>query len=392
MGIAFAPDELWTWLIAVCFWMYVFLRTAILYPLVKILFNPVNFLPWSLFFERELSLNNEPVSTIPALSHYRTFIETLLNFGQNAKDQVFDSGWWLDSAGEHGSPLAILLLPAFHAILNQDMFKRRLKAREGANRQIYCKLFTNFIHQPLPFSPKIDMKLTLIEAPDGFVFMLASNHKFKAMILNTQQKLGNWSWTPNVCWLMKLCSKKTHFDTVHSQSNLNEMINPQGSNCQSQDDTLRGTVPKKIILDLWIPELLQDILNSTHTNLNVRAFHKSWLTLTSEPISSKPLEFLLATGNYGDGYLSVLETTGILFENESPPFPSADWLLGHSLLGFNLIPDASDASSVNVIKKGVHGISCRFAILTRATYSIIIYYNQNAINETDALWNMWAAV
>lgn len=55
-------------------------------------FVPVNMFFGSLFSGHELLPNNEPVSTIPALPHYGAFIETSLNYGTEANEQLLMRG------------------------------------------------------------------------------------------------------------------------------------------------------------------------------------------------------------------------------------------------------------------------------------------------------------
>lgn len=155
----------------------------------------------------------------------------------------------------------------------------------------------------------------------------------------------------------------------------------KGSSHLSGDDTFRGAVSKKIFLGLVDFQAVAGHVKHLHITQIVTY-------INSEAILSKPLQLSPATGNYRDGYISLLKTTGILFKGASLLFSSADWPLGYSFFGFNLEPNVGDASCVNFTRKVVLGISCTFAIPTTATYSVVIYYNLNAMTEIYARRNI----
>ena len=359
---------------------------------VAIEFGPVNLFSRSLFAGHELLLNNEPVSSIPSLSHYAAFFETLLNYGNDSLPQLENSGFVLDTPLTHDTALLAAPDPNPQGInVNEGFIRRHLEhTTNGGIWRMFCKIPTELANQHLLLPPKIDMKLTLTRARDAFSLM--SNVvplDAKIVITKAVLKLRKYKMDPEFLLAHEMMLQKRNALIPFVESQVIEMTIPQGSSHWSRDDLFRGTIPKKLLVAFVDSRAVGGNLQLNPYKFQHLNIAQIVTYVNSEPLPSKTLQLDLTQHDSRDAYLSLLETTGMLHKNASLMFSEKAWRGGYSIFGFNLEPDVGDGSCLNVPKKGILGLSCTFAAPTTATYSVLIYYNKDGLIEIDSRRNIF---
>ena len=355
--------------------------------------GPVNLLSRSLFCGHELLINGEPVSSVPALSHYTAYFEHLLNYdGYLARNQLHDAGFMLDDNNNFDS--AIVSIPDPNPLrlkMNSGIMLRRLRVMDGRVWRMYCKFPSDLANQQLFIPPRLDLKLTLTRSKESFAMLnvIDAAPDAKIVILNAALRIKKLKMDANFLLAHEMLLQKRNAVIPFVESGCLEMTIPQGSSTWTRDDVFRGAIPKKIVVGFVDSRAVGGCWNRNPYKFDHLNISQIVTYVNSEPIPSKPLQLAPAAENFRDGILSLLETSGTLHKNASLPFDHSNWAGGYGLFGFNLEPDVGDGSCINPVKKGVLGINCTFSVPTPATYSVIIYFNKNGLVEIDQRRNIY---
>lgn len=104
-------------------------------------------------------------------------------------------------------------------------------------------------------------------------------------------------------------------------------------------------------------------------------------------LPSRHLQFSPGGGFERDGYLSLLETTGLMFQNSSLIFDPDHWDKGFALMAFSFEPDLGHSSCLTRRRTGVVGLDMRFHAALPSTMTLICIYYRDSILEIDSRRN-----
>ena len=136
--------------------------------------GPVNLLLHSLFREVTVEFNNKTVTDPSNLYPYRAYLETLLNYGNEAqKYKLLAEGWVLDTSAhmDEATPKD-----------NKGYVERKKYADGSIEIELMGRPHVDMFQQNKLIPPGIDMHVKLVPSDDKFVLMSAEDDAVKPKV------------------------------------------------------------------------------------------------------------------------------------------------------------------------------------------------------------------
>ncbi|XP_035206168.1 uncharacterized protein F54H12.2-like [Stegodyphus dumicola] len=308
---------------------------------------PVILFLHSLFSQVDVSLNERNISSATNTYPYRAFIETLLNYGEDAKKSLLTcEGFFQDT-----SPNKI-------DVLAQDA-DAGLKAR---GELIKNSQSVDLIGQ-LHFSTEKDA--------DYKVILDHASLFIRKVKVNPGVSLGHVK-------ALEKSSAKYPIDRVLCKT----YSVSKGSWSFMQDNVFLGLMPKRVIITC-----VENAAMNGQYSMNPFLFahhHVNFISIyvDGQPVPCKPMDLDFESNHYVRAYHSLFSgfnrDKGIYLSRE-------EFVKGHVLYAFDLTPDMCDGSHFNLQHQGNLRVEIKFAKALSVTLSVLVYAEfQNVIEITKS--------
>lgn len=327
--------------------------------------GPINLLAHTLFKQVDISLNDVLVSDSSNLYHYRSMIETLLSYGDEAKEsQLTISMYAKDKAGKMDA-------------VNDDntgLVKRREYFAESQTVQLIGKLHGDIFHQPRYMINGVDIKLSLVRNSDKMVLMAATTTSFKVKIVNASLYVRKIDVNPGIQLSHIQSMEKSLTPAVYPIRRVAMKTFSIATGSLSCNETLMsGVLPKRIVLGLVDSTACEGALNKNP--FNFQNFDLTYCSLLQDGkmIPRKPLQSNFTTHQSLRNYFTLLESTGKVFRDFGLGLDRSEYEMGYSLLVFDLTPDLDPDICYHVLKTGSIRIELKFGTALRQPVNVVCY-------------------
>ncbi|GBM31293.1 Uncharacterized protein F54H12.2 [Araneus ventricosus] len=339
---------------------------------------PVNLLLHSLFSQVDVSLNDRLISASSNLYPFRSYIESLLNYGSDYKKSFLTSeGFHKDSAG-----FLDMTDPAGD---NEGLKKRASLIEKSKVLDLIGNLHCDIFYQDRLLLNLVDLKVKLIRSKPEFCLIAPATANFSVIIEHASLFVRKVKVSPGVLLghakALQSTPAKYPIDRV-----LSKMYSiSKGSFSFSQDNVFLGQMPKRLIITCVDNDAFNGTYNSNpfhfkHNNLNFLGVY-----VDGNPISSKPLEPDYSNGQSIRAFNSLLVGSGKLASNKGIYINRDEFIQGYTLYAFDLTPDLCDGSHLNLVNQGNLRIELKFASALEKTVSVLVYAEfQNMIEITNS--------
>nr|AGO14403.1 hypothetical protein CsmBAC4b19.1 [Cotesia sesamiae] [Cotesia sesamiae Mombasa bracovirus] len=273
---------------------------------------PINNFMHSIFSQVDVLFNQKPVSTPNNLYPYRAYIETLLNYGADAKKSHLTTvGWCCDTPGKMDS------------LTDENL---------GLKKQ---RFLIN----------GVEMQLRLMCARDAFCLM---DDTVNGCVYNIS----------DASLLVRRAKISPGTLLAHAPVSM-----AAGVHGETMDNILHGQIPRRLITGFVDNKAFNG--DASMNPFNFQNFGINYLSLyvDGRQIPSKSLQPDFGNRmNYIDAYHTLFSGTGIHFLKERNSIDRFDYPNGYCLYAFDLTPDLSANSNThwNLIKHGTVRIEVRF--------------------------------
>lgn len=337
--------------------------------------GPVNNFLGSIFNQVDVFLNSKPVSQPNNAYAYRSYIETLLNYGPAAKESHLGTVLWCaDTAGQMDD-----LKDA-----NAGLTARRDMCADNTIDMIghlHCDIFS----QDRLLLNGVEIRVRLVRSPDKFCLMDGTNH-FKVRIDEANLIMRRVKISPGVLLAHAKALSKTTAKYPLTRVEVKALTMHKDSHGETLDNVILGQLPKRIIIGFvqnkaYNGDRTLNPYNFTHFNLNFLCLYVNGVQVPSQPLQPD-----FKNNLYADAYHTIFSGTGIHFLNEGNQITRDDYPNGYCLFVFDLTADlsANDLSHWNLIKHGTIRLEVRFAENLKSTVNAIIYSEFENLLEIDA--------
>ncbi|KAG1653148.1 hypothetical protein GQR58_025778 [Nymphon striatum] len=253
---------------------------------------PVNQLISSLFSNLELTLNDTQVEGGSHLYSYKSYFNTLLQYGKDAKEtHLRNYGFYKDE-------------PKKFDDITGDGNAKRL-AYQGKTMYLNGAIFADIFHQPRYLLPHVNVRLRFTRQPEKFSLV-----NFTDTVIET-----NITITKAIMYVRKV------------------RVSPSVGLAHEE-----GRVPKAIYIGLVTNDAFAGSIK--HNPFNFRHFNCNFaqLTLDGENIQ-QPFSPNFKTHDCAREYMSLYHSLNLFRTNGSCGITIDDFKDGNTIFGFNLCPD-----------------------------------------------------
>lgn len=347
--------------------------------------GPVNNFLHSLFSEVDIKVNDTLLSSTNNTYSYRSYLETLLSYGKDAKQsQLTSSLFYKDTAGHMD-----VSTPIGDGATNTGLNKRQSFLTAGRMVEMIGRIHGDLFFQDKYLPSDIGLRLRFVRNKDAFVLMAAQpNARFKVRIVDCKIFVRKVKLSPSV-----FMAHAKAFEAGNAKYPIRRVICktftvPQGNLDFSQENLFTGQVPTRLVLGC----VDNDAFNGAYDKnpFNFKHFNLSQLKvyIDGQQQHMKPLDLNYAQHQYAAAFMTLFSGTGKLFKDEGNFIERSEYSRGYTLYAFDLTPDLAEEGHFNLLKDGSVRVDMKFADALPNTINVIAYAEFENIIEIDRTRNV----
>lgn len=337
----------------------------------------INYPGATLYKQMDLYLNNDHMISVTDYA-YRSYLETLLSFNDDAKRTWLQSALWQKDKHRHHDTLGDA---------NDGYKHRKNKFAESQQVELISKIHVEMFNQPRLLIDHVPLKLVLTKNNDPFTLLTANTENVKIVIdevtlvvrknIVAAHKLNEISAN-----LMKQDAK---YFFPHVKINTRTISAAQHDINISNLYSSSSELPVRIAIGL-----VSNAAYNGQKSLNPFKFQHYNITsanviVNSKSILAKPLEFNIARGQFLSGYWNLQNSLGFVNKNDGCDITLNEFDNGYFLLVFDLTPTLCNGMYMDPLETGIVDIELKFGTALPETVTVVIYSQyENMISINNA--------
>jgi len=364
---------------------YVDLSNVMLYVRAKIVRNnngdlaadstsaPVNLLVHSMFSQVDVSLNGTLISSSTNTYPYRSMLETLLSYGEDAKKSQLSAE--LLYKYDAGNMEEKIVAAAGNRTPNAGLQKRRALITQSREFDMMGRVQSDiFFQEKYPLN-QVDMKIKVFRSNDNFCKIVVTH----ASLFVRKVKLSSSVFLSHAKSL-ETATAKYSIKCVVCKS---FQVPANYLDC-SHEKLFTGQLPTRIVIGLVDSRAFNG--SREHNPFNFRHYNVSEISLYldgQQQYVLKPLQPNFEEGLYVRTYNTLFAGTNKINRDEGNFITREDYKAGYALYAFDLTADLAESDHFNLVKHGSVRLALRFSEPTPHTVSIIAYAVFDNLLEID---------
>lgn len=339
--------------------------------------GPVNLFLHSMFSQVDVALNGTSITAATNTYPYRSIIETLLSYGNEAKQSQLTSAlFYKDQAGRMD------VIDFAEANRNSGLFKRSEFMSESKVVDMMGRIHADIFFQERYMLNEVNIKIKLVRSKNTFCLMSAN--QFVVKIMSAILYVRKVKLSPSVflahAKALETSTAKYPIRRVVCKS----FTVPAGFLDVSHEKLLTGQLPTRIVVGLVDNEafngsLQRNPFNFQHFNLNEIALYMDG----QQQHSIKPLHPDYENNNYISAYLSLFTGTGKINRDDGNFIDRSEYADGYALYAFDLSPDLAEDDHFNLARHGSVRLVLKFSEALARTITVIAYAEFENVIEID---------
>ncbi|XP_066485954.1 uncharacterized protein F54H12.2-like [Tiliqua scincoides] len=327
----------------------------------------VNYPIASIFSQLDVTLGDRLISQSNNCYPYRAFIESVLNYGEDALSSQFSAGmFYKDTPGEHDS--------ADLDGQNEEFIKRVGLIAESRKIELLGHLHADLFFQEKLLLNGVDVKIKLTRSKDRFCMMTDdANVHYKLKLLTASLFVKKVRVSPGVRLghAEALLTATAKYPVDHVSMKVFSL--PAGSRVSNQENLFLGQLPKMFVIglvdnDAFSGTFSKNPFNFKHYDINFFAIY-----LSGYQIPAKPFQPDFQEGSCVREYMSLVHASGKHMKDKELIVNREDFARGYTLFAFDLSPDQECGEHYSLINTGNLRAEVRIAIPLPQTVNMIVY-------------------
>ena len=340
---------------------------------------PINFLFYAIFSQIDIWLNNVLVTSSNNTQTYRSVIELLTNYGQDALNSIYQSILFhKDTAGYMNS--------IQHDATKTDVNKGFIKRREimGNSREIDMmgRLHCDIFFQNRYLINLVPIKIKLSRNKSSFCY-IGDADSYKMEITNATLYTRSVKINPDVLVAHAMGLEKATAKYPINRVEVNTFTLAAGGRSYNKDGLTAGTVPSRIVFAM----VENDAFNGAHDKnpFNFQHFDLEKISFSVDGVDMphKPIEMDFNNKNFTQAYYSLFLGLNKNISDTGSVIEKSDFEKGYSLFAFDLTPDLCNGSHFNVVRTGNLRANLNFSKSLAGTIVCICYMEFQNILEIN---------
>ncbi len=336
---------------------------------------PTNLWLHSLWQQVDVSLNDKLVSASTNMYPYRAYIETLLSYGQEAKDsQLGTALWYKDTAGRFNT----------HSGENPGFVHRMRHTAKSQSVDMLGRLHTDIGFQDRYLLNHVTVRVRLIRAKDAFSLLTSqAQPDYKVVLEDVQMHVRKVQISPP----LQLAHVKV-LEKSPAQYPIRRVLTkyfavPQGQTAVNEQNLFLGVLPKRLILCMVNNTAFDGTYNQNpfqfqHMFLNYLALHMNGRQIPAQPLTPRFSDNL-----YVRSYFNLFTGVGKAHRDDGNDISRHEFPQGYTLFCFDLSPNLHSDGEFIPIQKGDLRLEMKFGTPLPETINVICYAEFDNVIEVD---------
>lgn len=328
----------------------------------------------SLFKQCEVKLNDTTVSPSAANYPYRAYIETLLNFGNDAKNShLGTAGWYKDTSSQ------------FDELTNAGFVKRKALATESKEIELYGNIFCDIFNFNKYLINGVQLKISLTRNSNNFALFSDTDDAYKIEFLDAALVVRKMKIMPKIILAHQHGLLRSNAKYPFTRTEIKTKTLPVAIQNDSFDNIFLGDMPKRVIIGLVSNSAYKGAVKKNPYNFKNQNLNYLTLFVDNEQIPSKALTPNYTTQQFTLAYHTLFSGTGVHFKDDGNDISLSDYYQGYALYAFDLTPDgsASDNTFQNPVKRGQLRLDLGFSDPLQESVVVLVYAEFQSCLQID---------
>lgn len=328
----------------------------------------VNNLLGSLFRQVNVSLNGKSVNSSDGNYSYRAYLETLLNYGADARNTHLEIVGW-----------------------NTDIEKRKLLIKNSSIFELYGKLHADVLNQPLLLLNNVNLRISLtLNKPEFYFLTNEANDGSKLKILEAVLYVKHCTINPNILVAHHKTLERTNAKYHYKRCEVKSFTVSKG-NSINLDNIVIGQLPTSLIFVMVDNDAYNGVKDKDPFEFKHNNIISYSLYVNGTPIPNDSLVTEFANGNqFARAYASIFEATGILHSTQGNLISPEQFKNNTFMIASDLTPDLSGIDSLSsLLNQGTIRIEARFNKALSSTLTCLVFLEFDATLEIDKNRNIF---
>ncbi|XP_063994376.1 uncharacterized protein F54H12.2-like [Diachasmimorpha longicaudata] len=255
--------------------------------------GPVNNFLHSMFNQVDVYFNQKVVTPPNNLYAYRAYIETLLNYGTDAKSSHLGTSLWAtDSYGAMDSTA----VAAGDARNNNGLVSRQAFTQGGKAYDLLGHLHCDVFNQDKFLMNGVELRVRLIRAKDDFCLMDDSALNYKLRIVEASLIVRRVKLSPGILIAHAKTLAKTTAKYPLTRVEVKSFVLHNGIMGETIDNAILGQLPKRIILGFVENASFNSSRKKNPFNFQNLGINFLCLNVDGRQVPTKPLQPCFTSG------------------------------------------------------------------------------------------------
>lgn len=333
----------------------------------------VNNIMHSLFRQINLSLNGKTVNVCDNHYAYRSYIESLLNYGSDAsKCHLPLGGWSLDDN-------------SFDELAKNNGAKQRGKLTKNSKiLDLYGKLHVDMLNQHLLLLNGVDLRLSLLTNRPEFYIHGIEADKSIVRIVEATLYVKHCTINPNVLIahqkMLEIKPAKYHYKRCEIKSST---VNASG-NSLSIDNLVLGQIPSSLIFFMVDNDAYYGARHKSPFKFQNNSITSFSMYVNGMQVPNDPIVMNFENDQYARAYSTIAAATGILHTPQGNLIQENMFSKGYFILAFDLSPDQSNnQSNMLLASQGNIRLDIRFQNAPNKTITCLTFLEYDSLLKID---------
>ena len=340
--------------------------------------GPTNYLLHSKFASCDISLNDTLVTSQIAMYAYRSYIEMLTNYGEDAKLTHLQSAlYYKDTPGQMET-----LETTDSSKANTGWLKRREIMGKSKTIDLFGRLHADIFFQDRYLINNVEMKIRLTRNKSSFCY-IGSDDSHKIKIKKAVLYVRKAKINPEVMLAHAQIMEKTTIKYPIRRVETKVITLSSGLMNSINDNISTGALPSRVVLGLVDSDAYNGAHNKNPYNFKNYKLTKISFALDGEDVPHKAIDLDFKNDNYILGYYSLFNGMDKSISDSGNFIERMDYPSGYTLFSYDLTGDLCNGSHFNLIRSGNLRLSLTFAEALPNVVNCIIYMEYQNIIEIN---------
>lgn len=344
---------------------------------------PVNLFLHALFSQVDVHLRDTLISPSVNTYAYKSYLETLLSYGTDAKETQLSAELWAADRGNMNEN------DPYHDDLTNSGMKERSEFIAGSKTvELMGRIHSDVFQQDRYLLNGVDMHVKLIRSSPLF-HLIGDEDKYTSKITDAALYVRKVKLNPSITIAhSKLLDQGKLVKYPIRRGVVTSFTISQNSLSFNKENVVSGQLPRRVVIGFvrnaaFNGTIQQNPFNFEHFNLNYLS-----LNIGSQAIPSQPLKPNFNQHEYLQAYMTLFEGTGMLNADKGHGIHREDFSQGYALYVFDLTADMCEGSHVDPIKHGSLRMEVHFSQPLPCTVNAVVYSEYDNIIQIDRARNI----